>query len=262
MYPRLFTFGPVSLPTYGVFAAIALIVGLAVAMRTAVRLRIRPDAVWNLGLIAVFTAVLGSKLLLIVGHWHDFLSFPFLMLSLRIPRTVNGVLTELGLGISAGLLYMTLRHMPWRDTFDAVAPAWALAQAILALGCFFAGCEYGRPTALPWGIAFHSRWAALWNGTPLGVRLQPVQLYACALQLALAALLLWWLPRRRQPGELAGAWLFLSGLSEFFLNFYRGENRLMVFGGVLSLTQSIDFGMVVLGALLLFEQRPSRVRVE
>jgi phosphatidylglycerol:prolipoprotein diacylglycerol transferase len=262
VYPRLFTFGPVSFPTYGVFAAIALIVGLAVAMRTAARLRIRPDAVWNLGLITVFTAVLGSKLLLIVGHWHDFLSYPILMLSIRTPRTVDAVLTEIGLGISAGLLYMTLSNLPWRDTLDAVSPAWALGQAILALGCFFAGCEYGRPTAAPWGIAFHSRWAALWNGTPLDIRLQPVQLYMCAVQLALAALLLWWLPRRRQSGELAGAWLLLSGLSEFFLNFYRGENRLLILGGAISLTQAIDFFMVVLGALLLLEQRPRRVRAE
>lgn len=259
MYPRLFTFGPVSFPTYGVFAAIALIVGLAVAMRTAARLRIRPDAVWNLGLITVFTAVLGSKLLLIVGHWHDFLSYPILMLSIRTPRTVDAVLTELGLGIFAGLLYMTLSNLPWRDTLDAVSPAWALGQAILALGCFFAGCEYGRPTAAPWGIAFHSRWAALWNGTPLNTRLQPVQLYLCAVQLALCLLLLWWLPKRRQPGELAGAWMLASGLTRFFLDFYLGGDRLMIVSEALSLTQAINFCLVVIGALLLMEKRAIRL---
>ncbi len=260
MYPRLFTLGPVSLPTYGVFAAIALIAGLALAMRTAARLRIAPDVVWNLGMIAVFTAVLGSKLLLVAGHWHDFLSYPFLMLSMKIPQTVDSVLTELGLGISAGLLYMTLKRMPWLIAFDAVAPGWALGQAILALGCFFAGCDYGRPTSVPWGVAFHSRWAALWNGTPLNVRLQPLQLYLFAVQLALCLLLLWWLPRRRQAGELAGAWMLTSGLAGFFLDFYRGDNRLMIFSGALSLAQAIAFCLVAIGALMLLEQRPARSR--
>jgi phosphatidylglycerol:prolipoprotein diacylglycerol transferase len=260
VYPRLFTFGPVSFPTYGVFAAVALIAGLALAMRTAARRRVSPNAMWNFGLIAVMAAVLGSKLLLVAGHWHDFLSYPLLMLSVTVPQTVDSVLTELGLGISAGLLYMTLKRMPWLDTLDAATPAWTLGQAILMLGCFFAGCDYGRPTSVPWGVVFHSRWAALWNGTPLGVKLQPVQFYLFAVQLGLCLSLLWWLPRRRQPGEILGIWLLLFGLAEFFLNYYRGENRLFVFGGALSLTQAIDFCMVVLGALLLLEQRPARVQ--
>lgn len=257
-----------TVPTHGIFAAIALIAGLMLAMRAAVRLRLSPEAMWNFGLITIFSAALGSRLLMVAGHWHDFLAYPLLMLSITVPRTVNDVLTEIGLGACAGLLYMTLKRMPWLTTLDAAAPAWALGQAILMLGCFFAGCEYGRPTALPWGIAFHNRWAAMWNGTPLGARLHPVQLYLCALQLALCVLLLWWLPRRRQPGELAGAWMFLSGLAQFFLDFYRGDNRLMIFDGALSMTQGIDCCLFVVGALLLLERRhasasqqPAEVRV-
>jgi phosphatidylglycerol:prolipoprotein diacylglycerol transferase len=261
VHPRLFTLGPVSFPAYGAFAAIALIAGLSLAMRTAARLRVPPDAMWNFGLITIMASVLGSKLLLVAGHWHDFLSYPLLMLSISIPHSVDSALTELGLGVSAGLLYLTWKRMPWLDTLDAAAPGWALGQAILMLGCFFAGCDYGRPTSVRWGVVFHSRWAALWNNTPLGVKLHPVQLYLCAAQLVLCLLLLWWLPRRRQPGELAGGWLLTFGLVEFFLSFYRGENVLLVFGGALSLTQAIDFCMVVLGALMLIEKRPAQLRV-
>ncbi len=255
MYPRLFEFGQVSLPTYGVFAALALLAGLMLAMWTAARLRISPDAMWNFGLITILSAVFGSKLLLIFGHWHDFLAYPMLMISLSLPRTVESVLTELGLGACAGLSYMTWKRMSWLTTLDAAAPGWALGQAILMLGCFFAGCEYGRPTAVPWGVVFHSRWAAMWNGTPLETKLHPVQLYLCAMELALCLGLLWWLPRRRQAGELAGGWLLVSGFGQFFLDFYRGSNRLLVLGETFSLTQAIDFCMVVAGALLLLEHR-------
>lgn len=257
MYPRLFQIGPLTLPTYGVFAAIALIAGLMLGMRTAARLGISPDRMWNFGLATIVSAILGSRLLLIFSHWHDFLSYPLLMLSIAIPRTVDSVVTELGLGACAGLLYMTLRRMPWLRTLDAAAPAWALGQAILMLGCFFAGCDYGRPTAMPWGVVFHSRWATMWNGTPLEVKLQPVQLYLCAVELALCLLLLWWLPRRRQAGELAGAYLLLSGGAQFFLDLLRGDNRLLLLHGAVSLTQAIDFGMVIFGGLLLLERRKS-----
>lgn len=262
MYPRLFQFGPVALPTYGVFAALALIAGLTMAMRAAARLRVSPGAVWNFGLIAIFSAALSSRVLLLAGHWHDFLAYPLLMLSITAPRTVDSVLIELGIGLFAGLLYLTLKRMSWLSTLDAAAPGWALGQAILMLGCFLAGCDFGHPTSMPWGVAFHSRWASLWNGTPLGVRLHPVQLYLCALDLALFAALLWWLPRRRQPGELAGAWLLIYGLGEFFLDFFRGNNRLLIFAGALSLTQAIDFAMVVLGCLLLLERKQAHQTAE
>lgn len=253
MYPRLLELGPVSFPTYGVFAAIALIAGLGLATRTAARLGVRPEAMWNLCLITVFTAALGSRLLLFAAHWRDFLSYPLLMFSITSPSSINSVLTKVGLGMTAGLFYMTWKHMSWRSTLDAAAPAWALSQAILLLGCFFAGCDYGRPTAMPWGVTFHSRWALLWNGTPLEVRLHPVQLYLCAVELILCAGLLTWLPHRRQPGELAGAWLLAGGLTEFFLDFFRGGTPLWVLHGAFSLTQAMDFVMVILGAGLLLQ---------
>lgn len=220
-------------------------------MRTAARLRLSPNDMWNLGLVTVFSALLGSRIVMLAGHWHDFLSYPLPMLSISTPRSIDTVVTELCLGIFAGLFYMSVKRMRWLETLDAAAPAWALAQAILMLGCFLAGCNYGRPTDLPWGVVYRSRWALLWNGTPLGVRVHPVQLYLCAVEAVLCVLLLWWLPRRRQPGEIAGAWMMLSGLAQFFLDFYRGDNRLLLISGAVSLTQAIDFCLVIVGALML-----------
>ncbi len=253
MYPRLFELGRVVFPTYGVFAAIALIAGLTLGMRTAARLGVAPAEMWNFGLLTIFTAVLGTRLLLIARYLHDFVRYPMLMLSITTPRTIDSVLTELGLGACAGLSYMTWKRMPWLRTLDAATPAWALGEAILLLGCFFAGCDYGRPTTVSWGIAFHSRWAILWNGTPLNIRLHPVQLYLCAMQLALCFGLSAALTGRRQAGELAGAYFMLSGIGQFFLDFYRGGNRLLIFSGAFSLTQALAFCMFVLGALLLLQ---------
>lgn len=258
MYPRLFQFGPVAVPTYGVFAAAALIAGLTLATRVAARLGLQPNQVWNFGLTGVCSAVIGSRLLLISGNWHDFVAYPMVMLTIPVPRTTDTVLLEIGLGIFAGLLYLTLKKMPWLRALDAAAPGWALGQAILMLGCFLAGCDYGLPTAMPWGVAFHSRWALLWNGTPLETRLHPTQLYFFLLQALLCLGLLWWLPRRKQAGEMAGIWLLISGLAQFFLDFFRGDNRPMILGDALSLMQAIDFCMVVAGAVLLLRHSSLR----
>ena len=93
--------------------------------------------------------------------------------------------------------------------------------------------HYGSPTTLPWGVVYRSRLAALWSGTPLGVRLHPTQLYEALLELLFfCALMLVW--RRLRPGELFGMWLFLLGLSSFFLGFLRGSvHPEIVNGGLL-----------------------------
>ena len=263
MYPRLFELGPVSFPAYGLFAAVALIAGLALAMRLAARSGLRPDQIWNAGLLTVFVAAFSARLLLIAGHWHDFLQYPMVMLSIAVPRTPNTVLTRYALGAFFGLAYLSWRRIPWLPALDVVAPAFALGQGLLAIGCFFAGCDYGRPTTLPWGVTFHSRWALLWNGTPLGTSLHPVQLYLCVADFAILALLLVWFPRRKQPGEIAGIWLFLTGLAQFFLGFFLASDVPVLFHGTIGLSQALGFAMVVAGCILLLEQpRPPAVSVQ
>ena len=59
--------------------------------------------------------------------------------------------------------------MPVWVTCDVFAPGIALGHAIGRVGCLFAGCCFGRPTSLPWGIVFHDPFAASYVGTPLGV---------------------------------------------------------------------------------------------
>jgi phosphatidylglycerol:prolipoprotein diacylglycerol transferase len=254
VYPRLFELGPVSFPAYGFFAAVALVGGLVLAMRLAARSGLRPDQIWNAGLLTIFVAAFSERLLLIAGHWHDFLRYPMVMLSIAVPRTLNTVLTRLALGAFVGLAYLSWKRIPWLPALDVVAPAFALGQALLAVGCFFAGCDYGRPTGLPWGVTFHSRWALLWNGTPLGIPLHPVQLYFCLVDLAILAVLLAWFPRRRQPGEIAGLWLFLAGLSQFFLGFFLASDVPVLFHATIGLSQALGFAMVIAGCILLLEQ--------
>ena len=73
--------------------------------------------------------------------------------------------------VGGGLTYVQLRGMPVLDTLDAFVPGIALGHGIGRLGCFAAGCCYGRETSVPWGVTFTNPLAKALVGTPLKVRL-------------------------------------------------------------------------------------------
>ena len=256
MYPRLFQFGHIAIPTYGVFAAIALIAALALSMQTARRLALDPNEIWNLCLIGIFTTLLGSRLLLILAHPRDFASHPFWMLGVVTIRSRGIFYGAVLLAICACLGYIFATRLPLRRTLDCLAPATALGIAISRLGALAAGSDYGTPTDKPWGVVYKHALATLWTGTPLGVRLHPVQLYEALAAFALFVLLLVLLPRHEHDGDLAGTFLFAYGISLYFLDFYRG-NRSFVLHEAITITQIIAIACVVAGSVLWIRRKPS-----
>jgi phosphatidylglycerol:prolipoprotein diacylglycerol transferase len=260
LHPRLFQFGHIAIPTYGVFAALALIAALTFSLQTARRLALDPNKIWNLGLIAIFATLLGSRLLIILLHPRDFLAHPLWMLGLVTIRSRGIFYGGLLLSICICLGYIFAVRLPLRRTLDCLAPAAALGLAIGSLGAFAAGSDYGTPTRQPWGVVYHHALATLWSGTPLGVRLHPVQLYEALALFAIFALLLFQLSHRDQSfttdGDLAATFLFLYGITLYFLDLYRG-NRSFVFHEILSATQLLAIGLVLAGAALAMRRKPA-----
>jgi phosphatidylglycerol---prolipoprotein diacylglyceryl transferase len=242
LYPRLLQLGHVAIPTYGALTALALIAGLAAAVHFARRLSLDPNKVWSLCLIGILTTLVGARLLLVFSYFSAFRQHPFWILGLTDIRNPWLLFFSIGAGLAAAVLYMFAEGLPVLTSLDCLAPAAALATGINRIGAFLAGLDYGTVTLHSWGVIYTSRIAALWYRTPLGIRLHPVQLYdACGAFLTLA-LLLWWLPRRTQDGELAGAWLFLYGFASVFLSFYRTD--------AVSFAQPLAFVAVIAGGAL------------
>jgi len=127
----------------------------------------------------------------------------------------------------------------------------AIGHAIGRLGCFAAGCCFGKPTHGWWGVTFTNPLAYERVGTPLNEALQPTQLFEFAVELANFFLLMWMLRRKKFDGQIFGAYLILYGVARFFLEFLRGDpGRGEVFGGLMSGTQLIAIGLVVLGGVI------------
>jgi phosphatidylglycerol:prolipoprotein diacylglycerol transferase len=106
-------------------------------------------------------------------------------------------------------------------------------------------------------VTFHNPLANAWVGTPLGVPLEPTQLFESAVELANFFLLTWLLHRKKFDGQVIGAYLFLYGFARYFLEFLRDDpGRGEVFGGAMTGTQLISILLVIAGGVLWLRRSP------
>jgi phosphatidylglycerol:prolipoprotein diacylglycerol transferase len=248
MHPLLFEVGRFPVYTYGVLLAAAYLTGLWLAVRRARARGLNGDRVMDLGIWIIASALIGAKLLLLVVDF-DYYS--------RNPGELLGVFRSGGVfygGLIAAVLtafwYMRRVKLPLWPTTDAFAPGIALGHVVGRLGCLMAGCCYGRPTPLPWGITFTNPLAAENVGTPLGVALHPTQLYEAGAELAILVLLLATERRGRQyPGRTFWLYMLMYGVTRFIIEFYRGDPRGAV--GVFTTSQLISLILVPISVVML-----------
>ena len=137
---------------------------------------------------------------------------------------------------------MTL--VAWRSKYrvaviaDAVAPALAAAYAVGRMGCFLNGDDYGRPSGLPWAMAFPK------GDPPTTTLVHPTQLYEILASLVIFAILAWVLaPRLKRGGALFWSYLGLAGVERFLVEFVRTNEP-----GLLGLTQQQWISVVLFAA--------------
>ena len=182
----------------------------------------------------------------------------------------SGLVWYGGFLLGAAVVIWTLRRRrlpPWQ-TADAVAPALALGYAVGRIGCFLVGDDYGRPTDLPWGVAFPVGLPPTTAGTlretfgydiPASVadsslvRVHPTQLYE-----TLAALLIWWiglrlLRRGASPGTTAAIVVALLAVERFAVEFLRAKDDRFL--GGLTLAQAISLGILAAALAVWWSRR-------
>ncbi len=256
MHPRLFEIGPITVYTYGVLLAAAYLAGLQLATTRARARSLDPARVMDLGIIIIVAAILGAKLLLFAVDFNFYWTHPGEVFSLA--RSGGVFYGGLILAVAASFWYLARHKMPLWATCDVFAPGIALGHAVGRLGCLFAGCCYGRPTTMPWGIVFSDPFAASYVGTPLGVPLQPTQIYESVGELIILAILLVGERRGKSfDGRTFWVWVLLYGILRFVVEFFRGDERGSLLG--LSTSQFISLVLVPLSVIMLIRlaRRPA-----
>ena len=266
MYPELFRIGSFPINTYGVFLAIAFLCAILITVRLARRDGLPSEKIYDLSLWMLLAALIGSKILMLFTE-PEYRDHPLQLLSLDFLRS-GGVFYGGLLGaVLAGYLLMKRYQLPWWKTADACAPGIAIGNFFGRQGCFAAGCCWGKPTTLPWGVKFTELGHEI-TGVPTGAYLHPTQLYESFAMLLVFLFLLWLHKRKRFSGEVILAYALLYSIVRFAIEFVRDDPR----GDILGLTTltglstsqliSIVVGLSALIVLIVRRRRSNPVNLE
>lgn len=251
MHPILAQAGAITVYTYGVLVAAGAILGLLYARRQAARAGLPPRQIWNLGIYTIFGSLLVSKVWLVFSNWRFFAANRSEIFSLTMFQSAGTFYGGLLGAILTIYLYASFTRLPVLPVLDIAAAALPLSHAIGRLGCFAAGCCFGKPTGLPWGVTFTDESAAQLSGTPLHTALHPTQLYEATAEFLNFFFLVWLGARQTFRGEILGAYFILYGVERGIIEFFRGDpGRTMLFHDTISLMQVVSVALVIAGAFL------------
>ena len=241
MYPVLFRIGTFEITSFGAMVALAALVGLTLFTRE-LRRRGFPEDAANAAIGGVLGGLAGAK---IVWALEFAGSAPFadLVFSRGGLSWFGGFAGGLGVGLGMLRRY----RVPLISGLAAASPALATGHAIGRVGCFLVGDDYGKPTNLPWGVAFPE------GLPPTLVPVHPTQLYEAA---ALAVLVLVLLRMRRSgaadPVVLA-TYLGAAGVIRFAIEFVRINAPVV---GPLTLAQLWSLALVFAAVIVASRRRP------
>ncbi len=237
-------FKTIPLHTYGFMIAIGFLLGVSTIRKLAEKSAIKPDLVADLAFWLLMTGFLGARILFIITRFDYFMQNP-----LEIVKVWEGGLVFFGglISATAYAMYFFVKHKlnPWK-MIDILSPGLVIAHAFGRLGCLGAGCCYGRPTDLPWGIRLTSELV----DTPLrGIPLHPTQLYESSSLFILYAGLLYIFRTKKFDGQVGLTYFMLYPIIRSIVEIFRGDSiRGFVIEDWVSTSQFISF-FVFLGAL-------------
>jgi phosphatidylglycerol:prolipoprotein diacylglycerol transferase len=251
VHPQLVHIGHFFLPTYGFLVSLGVLLGLWISVRNGEKQGLDGEKIWNLGILVVLCGIVGAKVLYVINDWDRYAANPRDIFSISTLQSGGVFSGGLVAAFIAAAWYIRRNHLPALATVDCFAPGLALGHAIGRVGCFSAGCCWGKPTTAWWGVTFTNPLANELVGTPLNEKLQPTQLIEGGFELANFFFLMWLLRRKKFDGQVFAAYLVLYGVARYLIEFLRGDpGRGSVFGGFMSGTQLISIGLVVLGGLI------------
>lgn len=229
--------GPITLHMYGIMIAIGYISAFLISEKRAKKQGLNSDVLYGIFWCAVFGGALGSKILYYTVNIRQVIANPSIIFNFRNGWVVYGGIIG---GVFASFLYCRIKKVDFVAYLDLVLPAVAFAQGCGRIGCFFAGCCYGRETESVLGITYsHSNFA------PNGVKLIPTQIYSSIGDFAIAFLLMAYAKKKPAKGKVAAGYCVLYSVGRFiiemFRNDYRGEY------GPLSTSQLISVFILAIG---------------
>lgn len=241
MFPVLFKIGHLAVHSYGLMMAIGVAFGLWFVYVQAKKAGLDAAKLLDAAFYIIIVALVGAKLILLVGNIPYYVAFPKELLSLA----QSGGVFQAGLtcGVVFGIWYLHKKKIPLWSTTDILAPAVALGHGFGRLGCFGAGCCYGRDCGHSWtSVIMHNEYAHQLTGIPLDTAIYPVQLYESALNFLNFLVLFLFMKKKKFDGQIFSLYIINYSIIRFFTEYFRGDHadKTYVFRGA-SAFSSLSF---------------------
>ncbi len=243
MRPVLFQIGDFKLYSFGLMAALALIVPGFTIVRPLVKRRgVTADFAYELIVAAGVGGFVGARIYYLIENYAvikaDFWGTAFGGIGfVWYGGLIGGFLAVVG--------WTLVRHIPLDVIANAMAPAVAMGYAVGRIGCQLAGDgDYGKVSGLPWAMGYPHGTVP----TPPGVRVQPTPIY----EVIVMSFVVWILWRLATRYDKSGWWTFgwfliLSAVERFAVEFVR---RNPVWFAGLTQPQWVAIVSVIIGAVL------------
>ena len=238
----LFKIGSLTVHGYGFMIGIGFILAMLLAEYRAKKLGLREESVIDITIIAGLSGFLGAKLLYVIVEFDAFVKNPKAVLGSAGFVVYGGIIA----GVLCCMLYCKIKKLNFLEYFDLVMPEIALAQGFGRIGCFLAGCCYGRETDSICAVTFQNS-----DFAPNHVALIPTQIYSSILDFLHFVILLCIARHKKKDGQVAACYLIFYSIGRFVLEFFRGD---LIRGSVgnLSTSQFISLFILAEGILLFF----------
>lgn len=240
----LFSIGPLTIHGYGLMIAVGILACIFMGMQRAKKKNLSDESVLDIAIVSVLCGFIGSKILFVIVEFDSFLKDPLKVLGSEGFVVYGGIIA----GVLAAILYCRRKNLAFLEYFDLLAPSISLAQGFGRIGCFLAGCCYGRETDSFLGVTFPEG-----SFAPAGVKLLPTQLFSSAGDFLIMFVLLVYSKRSKQKGNVGALYLVLYGIGRFLIEFLRSDDRGTV--GSLSTSQFISIGIVAIALLMFFRHK-------
>jgi phosphatidylglycerol:prolipoprotein diacylglycerol transferase len=243
VFPVFFTIGTLKIYTYGLLVAAGFSIGVILALYFGKKQGISRENILDISFYSLLAAIIGSRILFVIIEYRLFISNP-----LDIFKIWEGGLVFYGgilLVIPVIYGYIRKKSLPLWTTLDVFAPSLAIGHSIGRIGCFSAGCCYGKPTTLPWGVVFSDA-----NSMAVtGISLHPTQLYESAAELGIFIILIIMRKHKSFDGQLVLSYLLLYSFARFIIEFFRGDIERGIIINGFSVAQGISIILFIISLI-------------
>lgn len=217
-YELLHIYGPFSIHSYGLSVALGLLITITLMKqdRRFIELNLNKHLV-DIITIGIFAGLFGGRLFYFLSGEAEYSSLADFFMLWQGGLSILGCIIGIGLVLPVYVHSLGIPIIPVADLFGIYTP---LLQSIARIGCFFAGCCYGKISSVPWAVMYTDAKSI----APLYTLIHPTQLYSALLSFFIFLLLYYVIePRVHVPGALFALFLMFVAAERFIIDFWRDD---------------------------------------